>query len=59
MPRTRLPSDHAVVATLFGTALGLILAHFVAFQFAAHFTAETGWEAPIIQMPWLSPRGGR
>jgi hypothetical protein len=59
MPRTRLPSDHAVVATLFGTALGLILAHFVAFRFAAHFTAETGRaETPIIQEAAAGMAGG-
>ena len=59
LPRTRLPSDHAVVATLFGTALGLILAHFVAFQFAAHFTAEAGRaEAPIIQEAAAGMAGG-
>ena len=26
LPRDRLPTDHAVMATLFGTALGLVLA---------------------------------
>ena len=50
LPRDRLPTDHAVMATLFGTALGLVLAHFVAFRFAAHFTAEAGRaETPLIQ----------
>lgn len=42
LPHGRLPDDVAVVATLFGTAIGLVLAHFVAFRLAAHLTAETG-----------------
>ena len=50
LPRDRLPTDHAVMATLFGTALGLVLAHLVAVRFAAHFTAEAGRaETPLIQ----------
>jgi hypothetical protein len=41
-PVTRLPSDEVVVATLVGTALGLILAHWLAFRLAAHLTDEGG-----------------
>lgn len=59
LPRDRLPTDHAVVATLFGTALGLVLAHFVAFRFAAHFTSEAGRaEAPLIQEAGAGLAGG-
>ena len=59
LPRDRLPTDHAVVATLVGTALGLVLAHFVAFRFAAHFTAEAGRaEAPLIQEAGAGMAGG-
>jgi hypothetical protein len=47
------------MATLFGTALGLVLAHFVAFRFAAHFTAEAGRaEAPLIQEAAAGMAGG-
>jgi hypothetical protein len=59
LPRDRLPTDRAVMATLFGTALGLVLAHFVAFRFAAHFTAEAGRaEAPLIQEAGAGLAGG-
>jgi hypothetical protein len=42
LPKERMPSDASVVATMVGTALGLIAAHFVAFRLAAHVTSETG-----------------
>jgi hypothetical protein len=59
LPRDRLPTDRAVMATLFGTALGLVLAHFVAFRFAAHFTAEAGRaETPLIQEAVAGLAGG-
>jgi hypothetical protein len=59
LPRDRLPSDQAVLATMFGTALGLILAHFFAFRFAAHFTADGGRaEAPVIQEAGAGLAGG-
>ncbi|MCU0301817.1 MAG: hypothetical protein MUF35_09485 [Candidatus Nanopelagicales bacterium] len=59
LPRDRLPSDHAVLATLFGTALGLVLAHFVAFRFAAHFTAEAGRaDTPLFQEAVAGLAGG-
>lgn len=41
-PVDRLPSDEIVVTTLLGTALGLILAHWLAFRLAAHLTDEGG-----------------
>lgn len=59
LPKDRFPSDGSVVATLFGTALGLILAHFVAFRLAAHFTAETGIApAPVAQEAGAGLAGG-
>ena len=59
LPRDRLPTDRAVMATLFGTALGLVLAHFVAFRFAAHFTSESGRAgAPLIQEAAAGMAGG-
>jgi hypothetical protein len=59
LPKDRLPSDGSVVATLFGTALGLILAHFVAFRLAAHFTAESGIApAPVAQEAGAGLAGG-
>ena len=59
LPRDRLPTDHAVLATLFGTALGLVLAHFVAFRFAAHFTAEAGRaDTPLSQEAAAGLAGG-
>lgn len=59
LPKARLPSDGSLVATLFGTALGLILAHFVAFRLAAHFTAETGIApAPVAQEAGAGLAGG-
>jgi hypothetical protein len=59
LPRSRLPSDISVVATLFGTAAGLILAHFVAFRLAAHLTSETGVApAPAAQEAAAGLAGG-
>lgn len=42
LPKGRLPTDQSVVATMLGTAIGLILAHFLAFRVASHLTAESG-----------------
>jgi DMSO reductase anchor subunit len=59
VPRDRLPSDHAVMASMIGTALGLILAHFVAFRYAAHFTAEAGRaDTPLVQEALAGLAGG-
>lgn len=44
LPVERLPDDATVVATLAGTAVGLILAHWLAFRLAAHLT-EGGFGA--------------
>ncbi len=53
LPKARMPSDASVVATLMGTAVGLIAAHFVAFRLAAHLTSEEG----IAPAPVLSEAG--
>jgi hypothetical protein len=59
LPKDRLPSDISIVGTLFGTAVGLIVAHFVAFRLAAHFTAESGIApAPITQEAGAGLAGG-
>ena len=59
LPRNRLPSDISVVATLFGTAIGLILAHFVAFRLAAHLTSESGVApAPVVREAGAGLAGG-
>jgi hypothetical protein len=59
LPKARLPSDTAVAATLLGTAVGLVVAHFVAFRFAAHFTAEGGVaDTPVIQEAGAGLAGG-
>jgi len=41
----RLPDDADLVATMAGTAIGLVLAHWLAFRLAAHLTAESGFGA--------------
>lgn len=45
VPVERLPDDAALITTLAGTAIGLILAHWLAFRLAAHLTAEGGFGA--------------
>ena len=44
LPVERLPDDEVLIATLIGTALGLILAHWLAFRLASHLT-EGGFSA--------------
>ncbi len=41
VPTDRIPDDSTVVALLLGTAIGLVLAHWLAFRLAAHL-AEGG-----------------
>ncbi len=43
VPTDRLPSDGAVVWLLLGSAIGLTLAHWLAFRLAAHLTVEGGF----------------
>ena len=45
VPVDRLPDDADLVATMAGTAIGLVLAHWLAFRLAAHLTAEGGFGA--------------
>lgn len=42
VPREYLPADRDLVLMLFGTSLGLVLAHWLAFRLAAHLTADGG-----------------
>ncbi len=42
LPEDRLPEGWAVLGVLLGTAIGLILAHWVAFRLAAQLAEETG-----------------
>jgi hypothetical protein len=44
LPVERLPDDQVLIATLIGTAVGLILAHWLAFRLASHLT-EGGFSA--------------
>jgi hypothetical protein len=45
LPKDRLPSDQDVVWLLLGSAIGLTLAHWLAFRLAAHLTTEGGFAA--------------
>lgn len=54
-----MPSDTSVVATMIGTAVGLIAAHVVAFRLAAHLTSEGGMaSAPELQEAAAGFAGG-
>jgi len=44
LPVERIPDDQVLIATLIGTAIGLILAHWLAFRLASHLT-EGGFSA--------------
>jgi len=43
VPRDRLPADADVAGLLVGSAIGLTLAHWLAFRLAAHLTEEGGF----------------
>ena len=45
VPTESLPSDGSVVGLLIGSAIGLTLAHWLAFRLAAHLTEEGGFAA--------------
>ena len=45
VPTERVPADDAVVGLLVGSAIGLTLAHWLAFRLAAHLTDEGGFAA--------------
>jgi hypothetical protein len=58
-PVERLPSDNVVVTTLIGTAVGLVLAHWLAFRLAAHLTDEGGiWSGSAPQEAAAQIAGG-
>lgn len=46
VPTDRLPSDSDMVRLMLGTAVGLLLAHWLAFRLAARITAEDGGWTP-------------
>lgn len=59
LPVERLPDDHALVLTLLGTAVGLVLAHWLAFRLAAHLTEEGGvWAGSAAQEAGAQIAGG-
>jgi hypothetical protein len=43
VPTDRLPPDEAVAGLLVGSAMGLTLAHWLAFRLASHLTVEGGF----------------
>lgn len=45
VPMESLPSDESMVGLLIGSAVGLTLAHWLAFRLAAHLTEEDGFAA--------------
>lgn len=59
LPVARIPSDSVMVASLVGTAVGLVLAHWFAFRLAAHVTAEGGtWPGSAAQEATAQIVGG-
>jgi hypothetical protein len=59
LPVRQLPSDAVVVATLVGTAVGLILAHWLAFRLASHLTVAGGvWEGAAVREAGAQVLGG-
>jgi hypothetical protein len=58
-PESILPSDRDLVLLMFGTALGLVAAHWFAFRLAAHVTTEGGsLEAHASQEAAVQAAGG-
>ncbi|MGB8382976.1 MAG: hypothetical protein WCG47_17295 [Dermatophilaceae bacterium] len=58
-PTDRLPSDRDLVLTVLGTAVGLLLAHWLAFRLAAHVTTTGGrWAGAAAQEALAGFAGG-
>lgn len=58
VPSERVPSDESVVALLIGSAIGLMLAHWLAFRLAAHLTEEGGFAAQSAAREAAAQIGG-
>ena len=58
VPKDRLPSDGAVAWLLLGSAIGLVLAHWLAFRLAAHLTVEGGFATASAAREALAQIGG-
>jgi hypothetical protein len=59
VPHDRLPTDGDIVRLVLGTAVGLLLAHWLAFRLAARITAEDGgWSPTAAQEAGAQLTGG-
>jgi hypothetical protein len=58
VPSERLPTDEVVVGLLIGSAIGLMLAHWLAFRLAAHLTDEGGVAAESAAREAVAQIGG-
>ena len=58
VPTERLPPDDAVVGLLLGSAIGLTLAHWLAFRLAAHLTDAGGFAAESAAREAAAQIGG-
>jgi hypothetical protein len=59
LPLEQLPDDDVLVLTLLGTAIGLVLAHWLAFRLAAHLTEQGGvWAGSAAQEAGAQIAGG-
>ena len=59
VPHDRLPPDGDIVRLMIGTAVGLLLAHWLAFRLAARITAEDGgWSPSAAQEAGAQLTGG-
>lgn len=59
VPTESLPSDWTIVAAMLGTAVGLIVAHFLAFRLASHLSDASGtWPGSAAQEAGAQVLGG-
>ncbi|MGJ7439856.1 hypothetical protein [Aquipuribacter sp. MA13-6] len=59
VPTGYLPSDRTIVATMLGTAVGLVLAHWLAFRLASHVSDASGvWPGSAAQEAGAQVLGG-